>query len=256
MSADYTKLIFPNHANIGTFFWATVYDRELLGIIQALEKWRHYIQGSGHTTIIFPDHKNLMYFRTAQKLNNRQARWSLYLLEFDIKLIHLPGSKMIQFNALSQWPDHGIEGQLEEEETIMLPENMFINLLDTDLQGRILNRKELDIDVKNAMEILLQKGPTSPKNNLENWKIEEVDGKRTMFYKEKNYIPKDQELRQDMVKITKQLDTQGNWKPTTRYNNTIGGQDFEHLWRITYKAVECANSLESTNHHWTQLIKQ
>ena len=24
MSADYTKLIFPNHANIGTFFWATV----------------------------------------------------------------------------------------------------------------------------------------------------------------------------------------------------------------------------------------
>ena len=25
MSADYTKLIFPNHANIGTFFWATVY---------------------------------------------------------------------------------------------------------------------------------------------------------------------------------------------------------------------------------------
>ena len=25
MSADYTKLIFPNHANIGTFFWATVH---------------------------------------------------------------------------------------------------------------------------------------------------------------------------------------------------------------------------------------
>jgi hypothetical protein len=27
-----------------------IYDRELLGIIQALKKWRHYIQGSGHTT--------------------------------------------------------------------------------------------------------------------------------------------------------------------------------------------------------------
>jgi hypothetical protein len=46
-----------------------IYDRELLGIIQALEEWRHYIQRSGHTTIIHPDHKNLTYFRMAQKLN-------------------------------------------------------------------------------------------------------------------------------------------------------------------------------------------
>ena len=69
-----------------------IYDRELLGIIQFLKEWRHYIQESGHTTVVFSDHKNLTYFRTAQKLNDRQARWSLYLSEFDIKLIHLPGS--------------------------------------------------------------------------------------------------------------------------------------------------------------------
>ena len=49
---------------------------------------------------------------------------------------------------------------MEEEEAIMLPENMFINLLDTNLQERILNGKELDIDVKNTMETLLQEGPT------------------------------------------------------------------------------------------------
>ena len=171
-----------------------IYDRELLGIIRALKEWRHYIQGSGHTTIVFSDHKNLTYFRTAQKLNDRQARWSLYLSEFDIKLIHLPGSKMIQSDTLSRRPDHGIEGQLEEEETIMLPENMFINLLDADLQERILNGKELDIDVKNAMETLLQEGPTSLKNDLEDWKIEEINGRKTIFYKGKNYIPKDQEL--------------------------------------------------------------
>ena len=48
----------------------------------------------------------------------------------------------------------------------------------------------------------------------------------------------------------------GELETTTWYNNTIGGQDFEHLWRTTYKAVECVNSLKSTDHHWTQLIKQ
>src|SRR6202522_4028187 len=77
-----------------------IYDRELLGIIRALEEWRHYIQGSKHTTIIYSDHKNLTYFRTAQKLNRRQARWSLYLSEFDVKLVHMPGTKMIQSDAL------------------------------------------------------------------------------------------------------------------------------------------------------------
>src|SRR5271169_2441711 len=46
-----------------------IYDRELLAIMQALEEWRHYIQGSGHPTIIYSDHKNLRYFRSAQKLN-------------------------------------------------------------------------------------------------------------------------------------------------------------------------------------------
>ena len=46
-----------------------IYDRELLAIIWALEEWRHYIQGSRHTTIIYSDHQNLIYFRSAQKLN-------------------------------------------------------------------------------------------------------------------------------------------------------------------------------------------
>ena len=46
-----------------------IYDRELLAIIRALKEWRHYIQGSGHTTIIYLDHQNLTYFRSTQKLN-------------------------------------------------------------------------------------------------------------------------------------------------------------------------------------------
>ncbi|HET6992229.1 MAG TPA: reverse transcriptase family protein, partial [Bacteroidia bacterium] len=33
-----------------------IYDRELLAIIRALEEWRHYIQGSPHTTTILSDH--------------------------------------------------------------------------------------------------------------------------------------------------------------------------------------------------------
>jgi RNase H-like domain found in reverse transcriptase len=47
-----------------------IYNRELLGIIQALKKWRHHIQGSGHATLIHTDHRNLTYFRKSQKLSD------------------------------------------------------------------------------------------------------------------------------------------------------------------------------------------
>ena len=39
-----------------------VYDRELLAIVRALTEWGHYIQGTNHTTMVYLDHKNLMYF--------------------------------------------------------------------------------------------------------------------------------------------------------------------------------------------------
>ena len=42
-----------------------IYDRELLAIIRALDEWRHYIQGSPHTTTILCDHKNLTYYQEA-----------------------------------------------------------------------------------------------------------------------------------------------------------------------------------------------
>jgi hypothetical protein len=52
--------------------------------------------------IVYSDHKNLTYFQTAQKLNDQQARWSLYPSGFDLKLIYLPGTKMVQSNTLSR----------------------------------------------------------------------------------------------------------------------------------------------------------
>jgi hypothetical protein len=47
-----------------------IYDRELLGILRALKEWQHYIQGSGHTTLVHTDHRNLTYFQKAQKLSD------------------------------------------------------------------------------------------------------------------------------------------------------------------------------------------
>ena len=127
-------------------------------------------------------------------MTDRQAQWSLFLSEFDTKLQHLPGHKMILSDALSQRPDHCPEED-ENEEAILLPDSLFLNLLDLTLQDRTANAKDYDFDVTNAITILLEEGPMGIRNDLEDWKIEEKDRKKILFYKGKNYIPKDQDLR-------------------------------------------------------------
>jgi len=53
-----------------------IYDKEMLAVVFSLRKNRHYLQGAVHQTIIYLDHQNLTYFKTAVLLNRRQARWS------------------------------------------------------------------------------------------------------------------------------------------------------------------------------------
>ena len=66
----------------------------MLTIIWSLEEWRHFLEGARHKFEVWTDHKNLEHFQTAKKLNRRQARWSLYLANFNFTLHHKPGRSM------------------------------------------------------------------------------------------------------------------------------------------------------------------
>ena len=131
-----------------------------------------------------------------QKLNDRQARWSLYLSEFNIKLIHLPGTQMVQSNTLSRRPDHGIDESTGREEQTLLPVDMFINLIDIDLQEWILNSSDKTTDIKTTLETIMKEGPTNLQNNLANWKIEDVDGRK------EDYLLQRKELHFKWSRIT------------------------------------------------------
>lgn len=41
-------------------------SRELLAVKVALEEWHHWLEGVLHTFIIFTDHKDLEYIKTAK----------------------------------------------------------------------------------------------------------------------------------------------------------------------------------------------
>ena len=102
----------------------TIYDKELLSVIRRLEEWRHILEGTKHTIEVLNDHRNLTYFRTAQTLNRHQARWSLYLSQFDYSLTHRAGKHSAKPDALSRWIDHQVEGE-DNKSQVMLPTERF-----------------------------------------------------------------------------------------------------------------------------------
>ena len=102
---------------------------------------------------------------------------------------------------------------------------MFINLIDTNLQDRIANAENYDFDVKNALEMLLGKGPLNLQQDLEDWKLEKHNNKNVLFYKNKNYIPNDLDLRQDIVKMFHDHETAGHPGELETYNSIK-----QHYW--------------------------
>jgi len=79
-----------------------VLDKEMLAIVYALQKWRHYVLGTEHKTIVLMDHQNLEYFTKKVKLNRRQPRWAEVLLEFDLVIVYRKGSLNQKADILSR----------------------------------------------------------------------------------------------------------------------------------------------------------
>jgi hypothetical protein len=80
------------------------HDRELLAVVYALRKWRHYLHGS-RTTVV-TDNWPTKFIITKPTLTPRQARWMITLAEFDLEVVHRPGCTNVVADALSRRPDY------------------------------------------------------------------------------------------------------------------------------------------------------
>ena len=77
-------------------------DRELLALKHALEEWRHLLESLMVPFLVWTDHRNLEYLRSAKRLNPRQASWSLLFNRFDFTLSYRSGSRNVKPDALSR----------------------------------------------------------------------------------------------------------------------------------------------------------
>jgi len=173
-----------------------IHNKEMLAVIRCLEAWRHYLERAKIKFEIWTDHKNLQYFMMSQKLNCRQARWALYLSQFNFALKHIPGKSIEKADGLSRRPDwqEGVEKNNEDQKLIK-PEwireaEMIIK--EGNLKKRIKKAQEGDEKVVKVVEELKRAGIKMLKDK--EWKIE--DG---IVMKEGRIYMPEEELRGEII---------------------------------------------------------
>jgi len=175
-----------------------IHNKEMLAVIRCLEAWRHYLEGAKLKFEIWIDHKNLQYFMTSQKLNHRQARWALYLSQFNFMLKHIPEKSMGKADRLSRRPDwqEGVERDNKDQklikpkwirgvETLMEKEN---------LRERIRKAQEGDEKIVKVVEKLKRAGIKALKDK--EWEIE--DG---IVLKEGRIYMPEGDLRREIIQL-------------------------------------------------------
>jgi hypothetical protein len=102
-----------------------IHDKELLAIIDGLNKWGTYCKITGHTITILSDHKNLEYWETKKDLNLRQAHWGEQLANYDFTITYRPGKLAGKPDILSRESgDSPWEGEIKHRQNrgqILLP---------------------------------------------------------------------------------------------------------------------------------------
>ena len=181
-----------------------IHDKEMLVVVRCLEVWRHFLEGAVIKFEIWTNHKNLEYFIKVQKLNRRQARWALYLSRFNFMLKHVPGSKMGKADSLSRRPDWevGVDKDNKDEMLVKLEwlevrktEVVEIIVDGIDLLEEVRKSKVKDDEVVKVVEEMKQAGVKMLRD--EEWR--EIDS--IMYKEEKVYVPKDEKLRAEIIRL-------------------------------------------------------
>ena len=125
----------------------SVYKRELLGIVWAIGKWRHYLEGKHF--IVQTDHSSLRHLPNQPSVNRRICKWVSILQGYDVEIRHVPG-RIIPAYALTQQirgVDNEYSGEVKKQDEEWVQQMRIpTTAIDADIQKRphqLHNTKEL-----------------------------------------------------------------------------------------------------------------
>ena len=138
----------------------------------------------------------------AQKLNQRQARWTLYLLRFDFTLKHVPGTKMGKADELSKRPDQKVGIENDNNNQTLIKDCWIHSLSEVvieepkvDIVEKIKKVRSKDEEVVRVVEEMKKVRMKILQGNK--WQIEGD----LVLKKGKVYMPKDKELWIEIIQL-------------------------------------------------------
>ena len=92
----------------------TVTEKEMLAIVHALNKFRHYF--IGYQTFVHTNHATIKYLMKKSDVNARIIRWLLLLQQFDLTIVDKPGKENGVADFLSRLAlPAGEEGMVDDQ---------------------------------------------------------------------------------------------------------------------------------------------
>jgi hypothetical protein len=164
-------------------------------------------------------------------LTRRQARWSLFLAEYEFSLHHKPGCVNDIADTLSRRPDHKEGVEDDNSDRVLLKPGFFQlkaakrgHILiegEQSLLKRIRNSTDLDPEVQSAIETL-KMAPVQLHKGIEEWNIED----KLVLFRGLVYIPNDKEICRAILEIfhdSPAAGHSGRAKTLELVSRTIGG---------------------------------
>jgi hypothetical protein len=174
------------------------HDLELAAVVHALKIWRHYLLGN--TCHLYTDHKSLKYIFTQSELNMRQRRWLELIKDYDLEIHYHTGKANMVADALSRkaschclivrTPDTTLCQEMEKLNLGMIQHGTLTQLkLESVLLQRIIDAQRTD----KGMTHILEKIEAGKENCFRK------DDQRIIWYNDRIVVPKDAEVRQQIL---------------------------------------------------------
>ena len=184
-----------------------IYDKELLAIVAALENWRHFLEGSSTPFTIYSDHRNLLFEKKPEKMTQRLVRWSLFLSEFNFKILYRSGTSNGKPDILSRRPDYADTFTCDDSSfSVFKPENFCaIASSISSLNDFILSEYKNDSFYSEICDYLDNKSSTIPHPQIHNFSL----SNSFLLFNSKIYIPIN--CRSSVLKLCHDSPTAGHF---------------------------------------------
>ena len=183
--AYYAKTLKPEQTRYPT------YDLEMLGVVCAVQEWRHYLEGC-EKFVVITDHVTLQYLPTQKFVGRRHASWLQLLSPFmsNMEIVYRKGSQNCA-DALSRRPDltyllstydeNDIDSELENLTTFL---NSMFHL-------------QVDNQLLKEIKESYNKDPAFNRSTLPPAATKMPDG--LYYVADKIYIPNDSDLHRKII---------------------------------------------------------